>query len=331
MRLGLNLVPPDAGALLEEAERLGFAYALAPEGLRDAVSVIGWAVGRTTEIGLVSGVCQIPARTPAMMAMTAATLGTLSGGRFRLGLGVSNPHATEGWYGRPFAGPLHRTREYVEIVRMALRGEEARYDGAHYRLPLDESGTGLRLPAPAPVPIFLAAVGPRNLELAGELGDGWIGTFLSPDRVRDAVARIGKGRERAVNPAPDFEVVLTVPMALGDGPVAELARPIAQYAAHFLSMGHREENFYYRIAVEMGYGEAARFVQDRYVAGDRRGAAEAVPFEFVDAMSLLGPPERVADRLKAYAEAGVTTLCVGPIAPTEPERLAALRTVAGLL
>lgn len=326
MRLGLNLFSPDAGALLDHAERLGFSYALAPEGLRDAVAMIGWAAARTTTINLVSGVCQIPGRTPSMMAMTAASLDSLSGGRFRLGLGISNSVATNGWHGQPFTAPLARTREYVEIVRMALRGEEVRYQGEHYRLPMTEGTAGLRLHAPAGVPIFLAAVGPRNLELAGEIGDGWIGTFLSPERVREAVALMGKKAPLA----QDFEVLLTVPMAMGDAPLAELAAPIRRFAAQFLSMGHRRESFYYRIAEEMGFGEAAAVIQDRYNAGDVAGAIEAVPLEFVDGMSLLGPPSRIAERLAAYAEAGVTAMCVGPIAATSEQRMAALTAVAEL-
>lgn len=327
MRLGLNLFSPDVGALLDHAERLGFSYALAPEGLRDAVSMLGWAAGRTSKINLVSGVCQIPARTPVMTAMTAATLHSLSGGRFRLGLGISNSHATEGWHGRPFAGPLERTREYVEIVRMALGGEEVRYQGGHYRLPMAEGAAGFRLQGPAHVPVFLAAVGPRNLELAGEIGDGWIGTFLSPERVGEAVALMGKKAPLA----EDFEILLTVPMAMGDAPLSELAGPIRRFAAHFLSLGHRRKNFYYRLAEEMGYGEAAALVQDRYTAGDVAGAVAAVPVEFVDGMSLLGPPSRIAERLAAYAQAGVTAICVGPVAATQEARIAALTAVSELV
>ncbi|MEJ3750559.1 LLM class flavin-dependent oxidoreductase [Actinomycetes bacterium KLBMP 9797] len=312
MRLGVNLTPNVGVTVLKEAERLGFAAALAPEGLSDAISVIGWAAGQTERMDLVTGVCQIPARAPVLTALTAASLSRLSGGRFRLGLGVSNAHSSRSWYGMDFAGPLKRTREYVAVVRTALRGAEVRHEGEHYVLPMTEADApGFRMPpAPAAVPIYLGAVGPRSLELVGEIADGWIGVFRSPEQVAVALRRLRAGRERAGAGMDGFDVLLTVPLSIGDDPVA-LAEPVKPYFARFLSLGRPEENFYQKLAATMGFGEAARRVRDRFVAGDAAGAAAEVPFEFVDGTALLGPPDRIAERMKAYAAAGVTTLCVG--------------------
>ncbi len=325
MDLGVNLIPDSALPLAQEAERLGYTTALAPEGLRDAISLLGWIAGQTTDIGLLSGVCQIPARTPVLAAMSAGSLNMLSGGRFRLGLGISNAYATTNWYGQAFEQPLGRTREYVDIVRMALRGEEVRYHGRHHTLPRSpETGTGFRIADRGEVPIQLAAVGPKNLELAGEIADGWVGVFYSVEQVARALPRLAAGRALAGRTLEGFELTLTVPLAIGPDP-RELAVPITRYVAHFLSLGHREENFYYRIAAEMGLGAQAALVQDRYADGDAAGAAAAVPFEFVDEIALLGPADRIAARMKAYADAGVTTLCVGPYASSVEGRLEALR------
>ena len=323
MRLGANVSPFNAATVAPEAERLGYTTALAPEGLHDAVSVLGYVAAKTERLALVSGVCQIPGRTPVLTAMTAATLNALSGGRFRIGLGISNADSTEGWHGVPFAKPLARTREYVDVIRMALRSEEVRYPGRHYALPL--AGNGFRMPpGNGDTPVYLAAVGPRNLELAGEVADGWIGVFQSPEQVTEAVPRLRAGRKRTGRTLDGFEILLTAPIAFGDDPEA-VAEPIKPYIAHFMSLGQRDQNFYYRLATGMGFGTAAREVQDRFQAGDRAGAAAAVPFEFVDATALLGDEERVAKRMQAYAAAGVTTLSIGSYARTPQDQIAMLR------
>ncbi len=180
MRLGVNLFYRWAPEVSREAERLGYGMVLAPEGFRsDAATVLGAVAGATTSIGLASGVFQIPGRAPGMTALTAATLDALSGGRFRLGLGVSNPDVSEGWYGVGFDRPLTRTREYVEVIRMAFRGEPVRYEGETLRLGGDAELVLTTEPLRADLPIYLAAVGPRSLELAGEIADGWIGVFAS--------------------------------------------------------------------------------------------------------------------------------------------------------
>jgi F420-dependent oxidoreductase-like protein len=342
MRLGLNLGYWGGGndadnlALAQEADRLGYAVAWAAEAYgSDAPSVLSWVAAQTSRIDIGSAILQIPARSPAMTAMTAATLDTLSGGRFRLGLGVSGPQVSEGWHGVRFDSPLGRTREYVDIVRMALRRERVTYAGKHYVLPLpDGPGKALKLtvhPVREHIPLYLAAVGPKNLELAGEVADGWLAIFFSPEHAPVSLAAVAAGRERAGATMAGFDVVPSVPLLVGDD-LAAAAEPIRGYAALYVGgMGSREQNFYNALACRMGYEQAAQQVQDAYLARDYAGAAAAVPREFVDATSLLGPKERIADRLQAFAEAGVTTLSLIPFAPSLAERVTALRTAAEAL
>jgi F420-dependent oxidoreductase-like protein len=305
----------------------------------DAATVLSWVAAQTTSIDIGSAVFQIPARTPAMTAMTAATLDTLSGGRFRLGLGVSGPQVSEGWHGVRFDKPLMRTREYVEIVRMALARETVRHEGQFWTLPLpDGPGKALRLtvhPARDNIPLYLAAIGPKNLELTGEIADGWLAIFYSPEHGGELMSHIEKGRSKAGKTLEDFDVVPTVPVIFGEGSGEGLeacAAPLRHYAALYIGgMGSREQNFYNRLAVSMGYDDAAARVQDLYLARQHRDAAEAVPFEFIDRTSLIGPPERIRDRLHAYAEAGVTTLSLASYAGSLDERVRALRTMAEVL
>jgi len=340
MRLGVNLGyqgADEALPLAREAERLGYAVAWAAEAYgADAATVLAYVAARTEHIDVGSAVFQIPARTPALTAMTAASLDALSGRRFRLGLGVSGPQVSEGWHGVRFDHPLGRTREYVDIVRAALRRETVTYAGEHWTLPLpDGPGKALRLsvrPLRADVPIYLAAVGPRNLELAGEIGDGWLGIFVAPENADASLARVRAGRAAAGHDdLRGFDVVASVPVAVGDDP-ATCADAVRPYAALYLGgMGSREQNFYNRLAVGMGYEQAASQVQDLYLQGRHRDAAAAVPFDFLDRTSLLGPPARIADRLAAYDGCGVTTLSVLPFAPDGDARLASLRTVSQAL
>jgi len=318
MRLALNLgylaawsTPADHLALAREAERLGYACVWVAEAYgSDTATLLAWIAGQTERIGLGSAVFQIPGRSPAMTAMTAATLDLLSGGRFRLGLGVSGPQVSEGWHGVRFAKPLARTREYVEIVNRALARKPVEYAGEHYTLPLpDGPGKALRLalhPVRDHIPTYLAAVGPKNLELAGEIADGWLAVFFAPEFAAEQLAAIRVGLDKAGRSA--FEVVPSVPVVIGDD-VAMCAELVRLYAALYVGgMGSREQNFYNRLATRMGYGAAAREVQDLYLAKRHRDAAAAVPLEFIDRTSLLGPVDRVAERLRAYAGAGVTEL-----------------------
>lgn len=353
MRLAVNLGYWGGGndrdnlALAQEAERLGYDSVWAAEAYgSDAATVLAWVAAQTRRIDVGSAVFQIPARTPAMTAMTAATLDSLSGGRFRLGLGVSGPQVSEGWHGVRFDKPLGRTREYVEIVRMALARETVRFEGSHWTLPLpDGPGKALRLtvhPAREHVPLYLAAVGPKNLELAGEIADGWLAIFFAPEHGSESLAHVRAGQARrdthtqAASGSRPFDVVATVPVVVGgNGSPDQLeacAEPLTHYAALYLGgMGSRGQNFYNQLAVRMGYEEPAARVQDLYLARRHRDAAEAVPFEFIDRTSLIGPKERIRDRLPAYAEAGVTTLAVASYGGPVEERLATLRTLAEML
>lgn len=338
MRLGLNLGYWGAGndvanlALAREAERLGFSVVWVAEAYgSDAPTVLAWIAAQTERIDIGSAILQIPARSPAMTAMTAATLDTLSGGRFRLGLGISGPQVSEGWHGVRFNAPLGRTREYVQIVRRALDRQRLTFAGEHYTLPLPGGpGKALRLtvhPVREHIPIYLAAVGPKNLELAGEIADGWLAVFFAPEHAAEQLARLAAGRAAAGGTLAGFDVVCTVPVVIGADP-AEAASPVRGYAALYLGgMGSREQNFYNALAVRMGYAAQAADIQEKYLARDYAGAAAAVPFDFIDKTSLIGPVDRIADRMAAYAEAGVTTLTVTCQAGNLDQRTATLHGV----
>ncbi|MEU1606286.1 LLM class F420-dependent oxidoreductase [Micromonospora matsumotoense] len=343
MRLGLSLgyqtawsTPADHLALAQEADRLGYSVVWAAEAYgSDSPSMLAWMAGQTERIDVGSAVMQIPARTPAMTAMTAATIDALSGGRFRLGLGVSGPQVSEGWHGVRFAKPLARTREYVDIVKLAVARKEVAYAGEHYTLPLpDGPGKALRLgfhPPREQIPIYLAAVGPKNLELAGEIADGWLAVFYAPEFAEEQLASVRAGRAAAGKELAGFDVVPSVPVVVGDD-VASCAELVRWYAALYVGgMGSRQQNFYNQLATRMGYGDAARQVQDLYLARQQRDAAAAVPMEFIDRTSLLGPKERIAERMREYAAAGVTTLSVTLFVADRDSGVQTLRTVAEAL
>lgn len=348
MRLSLSLgyagggLDGEAVTLARLAEECGYAAVWVAEAYgSDAVTVLSWIGARTERIGLGSAVLQIPGRTPAMTAMTAATLDWLSGGRVLLGLGVSGPQVSEGWHGVHFAAPLARTREYLAIVRSALRRETVRSEGPHFPLPLPGGpGKALRLtvkPVRQHVPIYLAAVGPKNLELAGEVADGWLGIFVSPDHCEDVFASLRTSRRRAghgadgTDPMAGFDAVVSAPVCLTDDLEAARTRIAPHVALYVGGMGSREQNFYNSLATRMGFGDAAARIQDLYLEGRARDAAAAVPLELVDAVALIGPPERVTERLRAYAAAGVTTLAVNPVGALGAERERIVRTMAGLI
>ena len=344
MRLGLNLGYWGAGndadnlALAQEADRIGYSVCWAAEAYgSDAPTVLAWVAAQTERIDVGAAIMQIPARSAAMTAMTAATLDTLSGGRFRLGLGVSGPQVSEGWHGVRFDKPLARTREYAQVVRMALARQTVRFDGEHITLPLpDGPGKALKLtvhPVRERIPLYLAAVGPKNLELTGEIADGWLAIFFSPEHSAASLDSIRTGRLRADGvdtsaPLAGFDVVPTVPVVTGDD-LERAALPIRAYSALYIGgMGSREKNFYNALACRMGFEAEATRVQDLFLNRQHREAAEAVPLEFIDATSLIGPPERIRDRLQAFAGAGVTTLSVSSFAGDLETRTSTLRTVA---
>ena len=345
MDLGVNLgyfgmgMDHDNVAVAQAADELGYGVAWVAEAYgSDAPTVLAWVGAQTQRIDVGAAVMQIPARTPAMTAMTAATLDTLTGGRFRLGLGVSGPQVSEGWHGVRFAQPLGRTREYVDIVHKALSRQRLTYAGRHFTLPIpDGPGKAIKLtvhPVREHIPVYLAAVGPKNLDLTGEIADGWLGIFVSPEHLGEQLEQIRRGRESAghgadgADPMTGFDVVASVPVIVADDLDAAYAA-VAPYAALYVGgMGSREQNFYNALAVRMGFGDAAAEVQDLYLTGRHRDAAAAVPREFLDATMLIGPRERIAERMPAFAEAGVTTLAVSPFADARADRIATLRLVA---
>lgn len=339
MRLGINLGYWGAGmdadnlAVAKEADRLGYSVCWAAEAYgSDAPTVLSWVAAQTERIDVGSGIFQIPARTPAMTAMTAATLDSLSGGRFRLGLGVSGPQVSEGWYGVKFDKPLSRTREYVEIIRKAMSRERLSHQGEHWTLPLpDGPGKPIKLtvhPVREEIPLYIAAIGPKNLEQTGEIADGALLIFFSPEHAEDTTLRhLREGREKA-GKGPGltgFDVCPTVPMAVGED-VPALADQFRPYTALYVGgMGSRKQNFYNRLAQRMGYEKEAAEIQDKYLAGDKEGAAAAVPHELIDSTTLLGPVDRIAERMRAYADSGVTTLSLAPAGFTLDERISGLR------
>jgi F420-dependent oxidoreductase-like protein len=322
--------------LAQEADRLGYDVAWAAEAYgSDAVTVLTWVAAKTERIDIGSAILQIPARTPTMTAMTAATLDTLSGGRFRLGLGLSGPQVSEGWHGVSYAKPLARTREYVDIVNLALSRQRVRYDGRTYTLPLpDGPGKALHLmvhPVREHIPIYIASIGPKNLQLTGEIADGWLAVFFAPKFAGELLGHLEAGRAKVGKTMDGFDVVPSVPMVVGDD-VDDCAKQMRPYAALYIGgMGSREQNFYNDLAVRMGYGDAAAAVQDKFLAKDYQGAAEAVPLEFVDSTALLGPKQRIAERLADFAAAGVTTLSIAPGAASMDDKLRALETAQAAL
>jgi F420-dependent oxidoreductase-like protein len=338
MRLGINLGYWGAGmdadnlAVAQEADRLGYDVCWAAEAYgSDAPTVLAWVAAQTERIDVGSAILQIPARQPAMTAMTAATLDSLTKGRFRLGLGVSGPQVSEGWYGVKFDKPLARTREYVEIVRKAMSRERLSYEGEHWTLPLPGGpGKPLKLtvhPEREHIPLYIAAIGPKNLEQTGEIADGALLIFPAAEHLEaTALTHLRAGRAKAGLTMDGFDVCPTVPLAVGED-VTALADMFRPYTALYVGgMGSRKQNFYNQLAQRMGYEKEAAEIQDMYLAGDKTEAAEAVPHSLIDSTTLLGPMERIADGMRAYAEAGVTTLTLAPAGFTLDERITALRT-----
>ncbi len=322
---------PPAGALegVLEAERLGFDSVWSAEAYgSDALTPLAWWGAQTERIRLGTGIIQLSARTPTATAMAAITLDHLSGGRFILGLGASGPQVVEGWYGEPYPKPLARTREYVDIVRRVVaRAEPLEHHGAFYDIPL-QGGAGLGKPLKSTVhplrtdiPIFLAAEGPKNVALAGEICDGWLPLFFSPKE--DAFYRrcLEEGFAAAGEPgkADRFEVVSNVLIVPGDDAerCADRVRPfLALYAG---GMGARGANFHFEVFARMGYEDVATKVQELYLAGKKDEAAAAIPLAMVEDVALVGPPDKIRDELARWRETCITTFNVsGPAAALGP-------------
>lgn len=334
LKLGLNAgywgAGPPHGALeaIKEADRLGFDSVWTAEAYgSDALSPLAWWGSQTTDVRLGTAIMQMSARRPTATAMAALTMDHLSGGRFILGLGVSGPQVVEGWYGEPFAKPLARTREYVEICRAVFARERVTSDGPFYPLPLAEgegvTGLGKTLrstlhPVREDIPIMLAAEGPKNIALSAEIADGWVGLFTSPHHEDLHRPRLQEGFDRpgARRSWEDFEVVTTVPVIIHDDveAAADMIRPM--YALYFGGMGAKDVNFHHDVPVRMGYEAEAKRIQELYLAGHKTEAAAAVPTALVEELALIGPADKVRHDLEAWRESVVTTMLIGGDAAT---------------
>jgi F420-dependent oxidoreductase-like protein len=333
---GLGLDAREQLSLVQEAERLGYSAVWVGEAYgSDAATVLAWLAAKTERIGLGSGVFQMPGRSPAMTAMTAATIDQLSGGRFHLGLGSSGPQVAEGWHGQRFSRQLARTREYVEVVRKALRRESLSYEGETITLPLpDGPGKALKLtigPRQPRIPVYLAALGPKNTELVGAIADGWLPVLFSPGHVGEATRHLAAGAAGAGRRLSDVAITPIVYTSVDDDAerAQDALRPLL--ALYVGGMGSRERNFYNRVVCSYGFEAAARRVQDLYLAGRKEEATAALPAELLEAVCLCGTPDVVARQLALYAEAGVETLLVSPVAETVQGRLAQLNMFAAAL
>jgi F420-dependent oxidoreductase-like protein len=332
---GLGMGPADQLEVVVEAERLGYDSIWTAEAYgSDAATVLAWLAAGTSTIKLGSAIFQMPGRSAAMTAMTAATIDELSGGRMLLGIGSSGPQVAEGWHGQRFGRQLARTRDYVAVVRKALSRERLEYHGETLELPLpDGPGKALKLtisPVQEQIPIYLAAIGPRNTALAGEIADGWIPTFFSPEHVSDLRALLEEGAARSGRSLDGFDIAPTVNAYVSDDREAarNLMRPLL--ALYIGGMGSRDQNFYNKLVQRYGFEAAATRVQDLYLEGKREEAGAAIPDELIDMVSLCGPRDVVRDRIQAFRDGGVGTLMVSPMAFTAQDRIEQLRAVAEL-
>ena len=319
----------------KEAEALGYDSLWTAEAYgSDAATILAWIAGHTERIRLGSGVFQMPGRSATMTAMTAATIDQLSGGRMVLGLGSSGPQVAEGWHGQRFGQQIQRTREYFEVVRLALSRRRVIYQGQTLQLPLpDGPGKALKLtiaPAQEQIPLYLAAIGPNNTKLAGEIADGWLPTFFSPENVGEFRELLQAGAARRGRTLDGFDIAPTVQVYISDDRAAarDLMRPIL--ALYIGGMGSRKQNFYKSLVERYGFADAAATVQDLYLDGKRAEAGAALPDELIDMVSLCGPRDVVRERLDAFRDAGVGTLIVSPMAHDPQTRLEQLRAVAEL-
>jgi F420-dependent oxidoreductase-like protein len=318
VRLGfyMGYAPPGTNPLelidlAQEAEGLGYDSAWAAEAWgTDAVTVLAWLAAKTTTLKIGSGIMQIPGRSPANTAMTAATLDLLSGGRFLLGLGTSGPQVVEGWHGQAWGKPLTKTREYIEIVRTILRRDTLEHHGEHYDIPYTGPGaTGLGKPLKlmarplrSEIPIYLASISTKSVDLAFEIADGWMPIFFLPEQARE-VFPIGSARD-------GFDILPSVPAILIDDVQAGRDALKQYYALYIGGMGARGKHFYNDLVARYGYEAEAKQIQDLFLDGKQRDAAALVPDQFVDQAALVGPKERIAERIDASRESGATTLLV---------------------
>lgn len=325
-------VSDDDVTFVREAERLGADSAwLAETWGYDAFTPLAFLAARTSRIRLATGIAQLGARTPALLAMSAMSMQALSGGRFLLGLGTSGPQVMEGWHGVRFSSPLGMTRETVEILRTVAAGERLVHDGAVYQLPLpDSAGRAIRSTAPpVAVPVYLAAMGPKNVALTGEVADGWLANAFMPETADVFLEPLRAGAERAGRSVHELDVVVPVAVEFTDDEEEAARRHARGYAFTIGAMGNRSQNFYNAAFERQGYGEDVRAVQELWLAGDREAAADRVPLDLGRRTNLLGPPEVVRERIARYRRAGVTTL-EAKLAGSLDERLTTLATLLEL-
>ena len=345
MRTGIFL--NYAGGFLEavdevvELEKVGVDIALVAEAYSyDAISQLGFLAAKTSRIELATGVVPIYVRTPTLLAMTAAGLDYVSDGRFRLGIGTSGPQVMEGFHGVPFDAPLGRTREVVDICRQVWRRERVTYDGKYYRIPLPaDQGTGLgkplqliNHPVRERIPITIAALGPKNVELTAEIAEGWQPVFFHPEKADDVWGEsLRAGFAKRDPDLGPLDIMVSAPLAIGDDVDDRLAWAKPQLALYIGGMGARGKNFYHNLATSYGYGDVANHIQDLYLDGKKAEAIEAVPDELVRNVSLVGPHGFVKERLAAYADAGVTTLLLQPLSDDRRESVHYVEELRALL
>lgn len=345
MRIGLAINYAggfkEVAAEVADLERAGLDIVFVPEAYSyDAVSALGYLAASTERVELASGILQLYTRTPTLTAMTAAGLDYVSDGRFTLGLGASGPQVIEGFHGVPYDAPIGRTREVIEICRQVWRRETLKYQGKYYTIPLPpERGTGLgkplkliNHPVRERIPILIAALGPKNVEMAAELAEGWQPIFYLPEKAQDVWGdALAAGKAKRDPALGELEVYAGPTLAIGENvePLREFVKP--HLALYIGGMGAKGKNFYHTLATRYGYGPQADRIQELYLSGDKEGAAKVVPDELVRDVNLIGTKEFVRERVAAFREAGVTTLNVAPIAGTPAERVKLIEELRGLV
>ncbi|WP_061299141.1 LLM class F420-dependent oxidoreductase [Herbidospora cretacea] len=342
MRIGMALSYSggfkETVAELADYEKAGLDIVFVAEAYSfDAVSQMGYIAARTERLEIASGILPVYSRTPALLAMTAAGLDYVSDGRFTLGLGASGPQVIEGFHGVPYTAPLGRTREVIEIARKVWKRERLEYQGKHYTMPL-QGGTGrgkplklINAPVRERIPIVVAAIGPKNVELAAEMAEGWLPIFYMPEKAADVWgSSLAAGEAKRAEELGSLDVIATATLAIGDdvSGLLEFGRPMA--ALYIGGMGAKGKNFYNDLAVRYGYEKEAAGIQDLYLAGKKEEAAALVPYDLLEKMSLIGSEGFVRDRLAAMRESGVTTINVTPIGATHEERVRLIEKVKEL-
>lgn len=335
MRIGLGINYAggfkEVAAEVADLERAGVDIVFVPEAYSyDAVSALGYLAAKTERVQLASGILQLYTRTPTLTAMTAAGLDYVSDGRYVLGLGASGPQVIEGFHGVPYDAPIGRTREVIEICRKVWRRERLEYSGRYYTIPLPaDRGTGLgkplkliNHPVRERIPVLLAALGPKNVELAAELAEGWQPIFFLPEKANDIWGEaLATGQAKRDAALGDLDVYAGPAVAIGDNvePLREFVKP--HLALYIGGMGAKGKNFYHTLATKYGYGPEADRIQELYLAGKKDEAAKVVPDDLVRDISLIGSAGFVKERIAAFREAGVTVLNVVPMAATPAERV----------